>query len=293
MIAIRILGALLLFSLLFPAVARAQDPSGTAPLTAFGLGARPLGMAGAFTALADDANALYYNPAGLATLRTAQLTSLYASPFGLFDSYALGVAWPGFGAAYLSYRVDDIPATDPMGNPSGPDLAASEQLLILSYAHAFNPADHLALSLKYDHQALGSETGSGFALDAGILSSPPGTPYRLGLTFRNLGGRMRYSTGSSDAFDPAVVLGLAYAAERLTVALDQELPGPLRVGAEYRTASFVTLRAGLRWEEQLRLNHVTYTGGLGLDLGSVSVQYAYEQPPLLGGTHRLSLEVRF
>ncbi len=32
-------------------------------------GARPLGMGGAFTALSDDANALFYNPAGLANIK--------------------------------------------------------------------------------------------------------------------------------------------------------------------------------------------------------------------------------
>jgi hypothetical protein len=37
-------------------------------------GARPLGMGGAFVALSDDANALFYNPAGLANIKEGRIT---------------------------------------------------------------------------------------------------------------------------------------------------------------------------------------------------------------------------
>ncbi|MBT8341441.1 MAG: hypothetical protein HKP58_20380, partial [Desulfatitalea sp.] len=38
------------------------------PYTSFFRGVRPLGMGGAFTAVADDENALFYNPAGLSSI---------------------------------------------------------------------------------------------------------------------------------------------------------------------------------------------------------------------------------
>ena len=41
------------------------------------MGARPLGMGGAFIAVADDANASYWNPAALAFLQTRQATGMY------------------------------------------------------------------------------------------------------------------------------------------------------------------------------------------------------------------------
>ena len=40
-----------------------------------GLGARPIGMSNAFTAVADDVYAIYYNPAGLAFLNRAQFSA--------------------------------------------------------------------------------------------------------------------------------------------------------------------------------------------------------------------------
>ncbi|MFQ5906609.1 MAG: hypothetical protein ACE5JA_08550, partial [bacterium] len=43
---------------------------GGAPLSfaQFGAGARPAGMGGAYTVIADDGSAVFYNPAGLAVL---------------------------------------------------------------------------------------------------------------------------------------------------------------------------------------------------------------------------------
>ena len=46
-----------------------------------GVGARAPGMADAFVAVADDANALFYNPAGLGQLKDGQLYANYGQPF--------------------------------------------------------------------------------------------------------------------------------------------------------------------------------------------------------------------
>lgn len=51
---------------LFAAVALIAAPAAASDLDQFGFGARPISMGGAFTALATDFTAAYYNPAGLA-----------------------------------------------------------------------------------------------------------------------------------------------------------------------------------------------------------------------------------
>lgn len=60
---------LLLFSLVLAGL--------TPPAAEACVGARPLGMGGAFIAVADDANASYWNPAALAFLQTRQATGMY------------------------------------------------------------------------------------------------------------------------------------------------------------------------------------------------------------------------
>ena len=50
----------------------------------YGVGARALGMGRAFTAVANDASAIYWNPGGLMGLERSEFTSMYADLF--YDS---------------------------------------------------------------------------------------------------------------------------------------------------------------------------------------------------------------
>src|SRR5262245_31518608 len=96
-----------------------------APLPAFDdfpVGARPAAMGGAGTALADDVHAVYYNPAGLATLYRPEVTAYYARLFPDLSDQAqsantfVGGAmplpangkWGGLGFGFNEFRVDDV-----------------------------------------------------------------------------------------------------------------------------------------------------------------------------------------
>ena len=47
------------------------------------IGARPLGLGETFTAIADDGNAVYWNPAGLPTLKRIEFNSMYANLYNI------------------------------------------------------------------------------------------------------------------------------------------------------------------------------------------------------------------
>ncbi|UCF79749.1 MAG: UPF0164 family protein [Candidatus Eiseniibacteriota bacterium] len=86
-----------------------------------GVGARALGMGGAFVALADDASATYWNPAGIYSVTGTELEAMHAEQFGDIINYDfLAVAFPlsspgerkaSLGAAFIRLAVDDIPYT--------------------------------------------------------------------------------------------------------------------------------------------------------------------------------------
>lgn len=115
----RTLWLTLLSLIIVPSVSTAN------PLDAFGLGARSISMGGAFTSIADDSSANYYNPAGLAQgddLRF-DLGYLYSEPTMRFNGadanvdlakgMQAGVVLPGdilgthFGIGIGMYLLDD------------------------------------------------------------------------------------------------------------------------------------------------------------------------------------------
>ncbi|MDE0301029.1 MAG: PorV/PorQ family protein [Candidatus Poribacteria bacterium] len=107
-------------------IATADDGSHTAEFLSHGVGARALGMGGAFVSIADDATAAYWNPAGLASVEKHAFSIMYSDSFGAMDGGILnkGIVEYNFvnyvhqfggigsvGISWIRLGVDDIPFT--------------------------------------------------------------------------------------------------------------------------------------------------------------------------------------
>ena len=115
-----------------------------------GIGARAMGMGGAYVALADDATAPYWNPAGLSLLGQKSATAMYVQPnsaTGIGIHGYLSYCHPteefgSFGISFNSFRIDDIIPT--IATPDGDFMSNGEPendsqwALILSYALPLN-----------------------------------------------------------------------------------------------------------------------------------------------------------
>jgi hypothetical protein len=205
-----------------------------------GVGARALGMGSAFVGLADDGTAGYWNPAGLATLRTRQFTAMHAEQFGSivqydYLSYAMPLTAPGrpnqgIAVSLIRLGVNDIPDTrgleilDQNGNgvfdyPEDRLLVDESRFvfnsdndvaLLLSYAREVRRGLSLGGSFKVVRQWLGDSLRSnGFGLDASALWVGP-NGWSAGAMLRDASTtRILWNTGTSEFVAPSLRLGAA------------------------------------------------------------------------------------
>ena len=135
------------------------------------VGTRPLSMGGAFIAVADDANAITWNSAGLPGLRRTEFTSTYA------DLYAMNINQSYFG--FVRPFSDRIALGIDWSNLGFEDseLMYSENKLNLALGIQAHRKFSFGLTLKYlmrDMQLDGTSYGksSGIGYDAGIIYQP-------------------------------------------------------------------------------------------------------------------------
>ncbi|MFQ6116642.1 MAG: hypothetical protein ACE5LQ_00090, partial [Candidatus Bipolaricaulia bacterium] len=191
--------------LVIPALVQAQT---MVTLFDIGAGVRPMGMGGAFAALADDENALFYNPAGLGFLTEMHLGSFYEPRFGASFGH-LALAGKDLGVGLIFLNLGGIDARDAHDKPvgkgtftygsSGTVAAGGMRLgdLPLRLGLPQNLALGLAAKL-YQVSSPEGGNGSGLGVDLGLLfiqglqvgQLPLGL--RLGAVIENLGLAVTY-----------------------------------------------------------------------------------------------------
>ena len=285
------LALVLLFALAAGATASAaEDPVGTAAMLDIGLGARALGMGGAHIAVADDAAAVYYNPAGLAFIDGRHITSLYTNQFGAAGYMGLGYAQRYVGAGAMKLDASGIDQTDEFANVTGV-FGVTDLTLILGAAARAMPQLGVGGAVKYYSQALPANSGRGVTGDIGVLFATDSGRFRIGAVCRNALGSLKYDSGHTDAFDRSFGAGVAVRPmDNLLLAADVIYKDGMdaRIGGEFRLGKFA-LRAGGGYRDE----KFSFSVGAGFVIPLFSIDYAYQTHSTLPDSHRLSLGVRF
>jgi len=271
-----------------------------------GPGAAAGSLGGAYTAVAEDLTAIYYNPAGLAF----QGGGFYAEHMpvhagGRFNF--LGLNYParfgslGFGV--IQFAVDDIDKRQAIGDPPI-TIQASQTAWFLPYSHYWKSLSY-GFSIKKIDNDLDNQSDSGLGMDVGGLYSRklndrflfinPG--FQLGLVVKNI-------LEPEEDFSREATLGLAlkgnlmgkYSKRRNLIIYDQlqisidatQNPDDhlqFSFGAEYGIKNLIQLRAGFSHDFSIGM-------GYGSNQTLIQVGYALlvnEVAP----QHRFSFSYRF
>jgi len=287
--------------------AYAGSAGGAAAYLKMGVSARALGMGEAFTAIADDASATYYNPAGLGGLNKREFSTMHAmlSLDRKFDfaNYVLpdpkrggtwGLSWTRFGVSEIpETRVDatGAPILDGAGNVRiFSYFSDQENAYTLSYGKKFNERVHYGASLKSLKHTLFDSSASGFGVDLGWrLKCDQKTS--LGAALKNFGAKLKWNTasGQSDSVPLTAVFGVAHQLKpKILTAVDFEKTGSedlkLKLGVEGRINEKIALRAGV--------NNKKFSVGAGFTSNGWNFDYAFYNETL-GTNQRISAGRRF
>ncbi|MBI4051201.1 MAG: PorV/PorQ family protein [Elusimicrobia bacterium] len=272
-----------------------------------GVGARPVAMGEAFSAVADDIHATYYNPAGLAFFTRPQIGGMHNQYFQdinhEYASFALPIRQGKrgvFAASIYNLSISDIErrGTTESDTPSE-TFEASDLAYAISYGLKITDRLSLGANLKYIDQNLDSVRASAIGADAGGLYRWEKTSAALGV--RHLGTKPKFRTeanplpllfyvGLSQKFEGGFLLGT-----ELNLPRDNRIS--VGVGGEYVHPFFKDLSAAFRAGYNTKNSD---PGGLtGLSIGAgityqqVGFDFAWVPFGDLGSTFRYSLLVKF
>jgi hypothetical protein len=276
----------------------AQGGSGLTALQ-IGSSARATAMAEAYSAVAQDASAPLWNPAGMARMSKRQLHLTHNEWIQGINHEATSLAGPGRWCAWGLYSsltsVGDIEQR----------TSATEEPLATFSAHTFSIGLALArkvtdqvgvgLSVKYLYEKIYVESANGYAVDVGLYYLTPIRGLTTAAVMQNFGAMSALYREKTD-LPKTMRLGVAYllplATENHTVQVaadyvqvfDQE--SYVNVGVEMWPLTVLALRTGYASNHSNR----DWTMGFGLSIKNLLLDYAYVPfKQSLGNTHQFSL----
>ena len=318
--------------LALPGIASADTGIGkyAGEFLALGVGARPLGLGGAYVALANDVSAGYWNPAGLARIDYPELMLMHAEHFGSMVNHDYGaVAFPvgtmtSLGISLIRLGVDDIPDTRNAGVDAGGNVtfdpnqfsrvdpsrvsyfSSADWALFFTYSRRHSEDLTYGANLKIIRRELGDNSATGVGFDVGIQYSPL-ERLMLGANLQDVTTTLvAWNSGRNDLISPTLKAGAAYTVDalggRFIPVMDLDIMFENRRSASTFSVGPVSVdvQGGLEYAfKDLIAVRVGYsdvqqlTLGAGLSLPKLTVDYSFakfDATDQLGNTHRISVK---
>ena len=170
-----------------------------------GANARGASMGNAFTAMSGGISSMYWNPAGMTSIRKIEAVFLSSDWIaGITYNYAaFGLNLGNVGIVGLSMTSlstpEDLVRTVEKPNGTGEYFDANDLAINLSYARRLTNKFSLGGNIKYIRQSIWHANANSVAADLGALFITPFNEIRLGASLSNYGSDMQM-TGRNQKF---------------------------------------------------------------------------------------------
>tara|TARA_A100001015_G_scaffold181349_1_gene201869 strand:+ start:4088 stop:5032 length:945 start_codon:yes stop_codon:yes gene_type:complete len=256
-------------------------------------GPRPTSFANSYSAVANDAYAIYENPAGLATIKTKLLqfssykkleatnSSIEYTQHIRNITLALGlknIQLKGFEESIM--KNDTIIHT---GNSFGYmgtllTVGLGSKLLNTNFYYGVSGS-------KIMHQLHDESSTGGLSCDVGFLFKQPSYSFSFGIK-RLFSSSIKWNTGSQEILSRTVYVGLSKQLNKILLTsqfdYNSNINSILKIGTEYNVLNMIYIRSGISTSvnsytifSNLFIDSLTAHAGVGLDLGKVDLNYSY------------------
>ncbi len=279
-------------------------------------GSRAGALSGAYTAAQNDADVIFYNPAGVASLSGGASLSYgkFVQDIALMSAAGavkLGSATLAFGGSFLDEGTIDETIPDPAfggqrGVTTGKTVSSSESAVRLGLGVPFaGGRARVGIAGGLASTTLAGATRSAPLFDAGAQFSVT-SALSLGASVRNLGSRLSGTTADASSRMPSEVrVGAAFQTTKVSgvgVQISADFIDRLNEGT---TGFAAGIEAGLmpglaRFGAVARVGYAADPGdtglgalrlGAGFSIAHIAVDYTYQNLDFFGATHRVG--VRF
>ena len=301
---------LILAAISIPSKVQAQAKVGTtgAQFLELGVSSRAMGMAEAFTAVADDISAVYYNPAGLVLLngKEAGFTKVqmpadvnyYFAGLGLPLESVGGVVGIGFYGLFSGEMIERT--YDRLETGRTFDYRA--YALSVSYGRYLTDRFSVGVSVKYIGEYAHEYRSSGWSADVGTNYDTGFRGFRIAMSISNFGPDMTFIQNSYPLpinFKFGGSINVIQNEDHVVVfAAEGSHPSDnlekYNAGLEYTFIEKFTLRGGSRFN----YDEDGFTAGAGMKFpfgeeSEIRLDYAFQDYGVLTEVHRFTMTIGF
>ncbi|MDP3444152.1 MAG: PorV/PorQ family protein, partial [Ignavibacteria bacterium] len=191
----------ILVMLLQPVMAQRVTKTGTtaAKFLSIGIGPRANAMGAAYSSVADDASAMYWNPAGIARISEYQTAFTYTKMFADINVNYFGAVIPAgdigvFGIGITALNIGEMEVTTeyyPEG--TGEKFNAGSYAFGLTYAKYITSDFAVGVTFKYIREGIYNSSAEGFGVDVGTVFTTPFYGIKFASSISNYGSKLQMS----------------------------------------------------------------------------------------------------